>query len=392
MLSLPLSLFFPLHPCPSLAVDCSQARGRDELRSSDTGYVDSVSGQDHAVQRRDPSPPPPPPTGRDFSLAGGLENAFRSRDSSPARQSGPPTLVLPGGTGGKGADALIPSAQHVPSSSFVPAASVAAPQVQRRDPLIPPMPPAADYQKEQVLFMDPAQQARGSAGAPATGPELESAPPTERNDYDPPYTIGDPGSESYQPPFSGARAQNVAHVCALLGGKARIAEPMGMVHGVLGPGQVEAWLERRKVSGSGSDASRGGGGQQGQQQGRQWQDGGRGGGSGGGGGGVTEAKAMPAGIGISLSPIHSGGMLVANLVPGGPAALTGKVLMGDELLAVDGRLIAGSSIPDVIRLVLGPSGTQVMSSLALTVSHDWVVTLPRGSGGRGAPDSFFAWM
>jgi hypothetical protein len=274
--------------------------------------------------------------------------------------------------------ALIPSDQYVASAStstFASVPGVEPPQVQRKDPLIPPMPPAANHEREQFAFLDQvANQIRGSVGAPATGPGLESAPPTERNEYNPPYTVGDHGKESYKAPFVGAQAESEnapMHVSALLGGKARIPEPTGMGRGVLGPGQVDSWLERRKASGSGIDADRGGGG--GHQLGMQY--GGRGG---DGRGAAAGAQGVPAGIGISLSPLQSGGMLVANLVPDGPAALTGKVHMGDELKAVDGRLIAGSNIPDVIRLILGPSGTQVMSPLVSSSS----LSLAAASGQR----------
>jgi C-terminal processing protease CtpA/Prc len=57
--------------------------------------------------------------------------------------------------------------------------------------------------------------------------------------------------------------------------------------------------------------------------------------------------------------MQSGGLLVANLVPGGPAAASGQVSKGDELLAVDGQPVAGKSIPDVIRMILGPTNTLV---------------------------------
>jgi len=355
--SLPISipLFLPEADCR----DFPQLHANEELHSH-VGYAHPE------LAGKRSSPPPPPPTGRDFNLAGGLENAFKSRDASPAaerRGSPPPTAQSSGGAGVR-YSALIPSDQYVASAStststFASAPGAEAHKVQRKDPLIPPMPPAADYEREQVAFLEQvSNRIRGSAGAPAAGPGLESAPPTERNDYNPPYILKDRGNESHKAPFVGARAENEnapMHVSALLGGKARIPEPTGMGQGVLGPGQVDSWLERRKASGSGIDADRGGGGSQ-----PEVQDGGRGGAGGGGGAG---AKGMPAGIGISLSPLQSGGMLVANLVPGGPAALTGKVHMGDELKAVDGRLIAGSNIPDVIRLILGPSGTQVMSPL-----------------------------
>jgi hypothetical protein len=42
----------------------------------------------------------------------------------------------------------------------------------------------------------------------------------------------------------------------------------------------------------------------------------------------------PAGIGISFVPDQDGNLLIAHLVPGGPAMMSGQMYIGDRLLAV----------------------------------------------------------
>ena len=67
----------------------------------------------------------------------------------------------------------------------------------------------------------------------------------------------------------------------------------------------------------------------------------------------------PAGIGISFVPDQDGNLLIAHLVPGGPAMLSGQLYIGDRLLSVSGQPVAGKTVPEVIRMVLGPKGTEV---------------------------------
>mmetsp|Transcript_67290 Transcript_67290/g.98447 ORF Transcript_67290/g.98447 Transcript_67290/m.98447 type:complete len:466 (+) Transcript_67290:63-1460(+) len=67
----------------------------------------------------------------------------------------------------------------------------------------------------------------------------------------------------------------------------------------------------------------------------------------------------PAGIGISFVPDQDGNLLIAHLVPGGPAMLSGQLYIGDRLLSVSGQPVAGKTVPEVIRMILGPKDTEV---------------------------------
>lgn len=220
-------------------------------------------------------------------------------------------------------------------------------------PLLPPILPAPAFEpghNDVRLLAHP-------SGSPSS-PGPASARGLDSSRDQPSLLVEGPQVVVYKPPYGitpreYAPEESPKTVSALLGGKVGSG-------GVLGPGDVDAWLVRRKTSGAsgaGSDFSK-------REDhchhsrpvstgsaavARPPQPGGE----------YQMRKATPAGIGISLSPIPSGGMLVANLVPGGPAWQTGHVHAGDELTAVDGRLIGGNSIPDVIRLILGASGTEV---------------------------------
>ena len=89
----------------------------------------------------------------------------------------------------------------------------------------------------------------------------------------------------------------------------------------------------------------------------------------------TPPVAQPAGIGISFVPDQDGNLLIAHLVPGGPAMMSGLLFVGDRLLSVSGQPVAGKSVPEVIRMILGPKGTEVSTK-----------RMGRGArrGGRGA--------
>ncbi|XP_041968103.1 protein lap4 isoform X23 [Aricia agestis] len=64
------------------------------------------------------------------------------------------------------------------------------------------------------------------------------------------------------------------------------------------------------------------------------------------------------------------GIFISHVVPGGVAARSGKLRMGDRLLAVNGTPLAGAAHRDAVQLLLQPGPT-----LALTVRHD---PLPAG--------------
>ena len=86
---------------------------------------------------------------------------------------------------------------------------------------------------------------------------------------------------------------------------------------------------------------------------------------------VKASPGAPAGIGISFVPDQDGNLLIAHLVPGGPAFLSGQLFVGDRLLSVSGQPVAGKSVPEIIRMVLGPKGTEVSAQR-------------KGGGGGGA--------
>ena len=74
---------------------------------------------------------------------------------------------------------------------------------------------------------------------------------------------------------------------------------------------------------------------------------------------VAPSLTPPAGIGISFVPDQDGNLLIAHLVPGGPAQATGNLFVGDRLLSVSGQPGAGKTVPEVIRMVLGPKDSEV---------------------------------
>jgi hypothetical protein len=70
-------------------------------------------------------------------------------------------------------------------------------------------------------------------------------------------------------------------------------------------------------------------------------------------------------------------VVVEDLTPGGPAASCGQIRVGDRLLAVDGRPVAGMTLSVVHGLINGPAGGVLRLQMAQ----------PReggGMGGRGA--------
>ncbi|XP_038218105.1 protein scribble homolog isoform X17 [Zerene cesonia] len=68
------------------------------------------------------------------------------------------------------------------------------------------------------------------------------------------------------------------------------------------------------------------------------------------------------------------GIFISHIVPGGVAARSGKLRMGDRLVKVNGRELAGASHRDAVQLLLQPGAT-----LTLSVRHD---PLPLGFQGR----------
>jgi hypothetical protein len=83
-------------------------------------------------------------------------------------------------------------------------------------------------------------------------------------------------------------------------------------------------------------------------------------------------------------------VVVDDLTPGGPAAACGQIRVGDRLLAVDGRPVAGMSLPVIHGLINGPAG----QSLRLQMAQPRGVGVGGGSGSStprdGARDAFGA--
>ena len=71
---------------------------------------------------------------------------------------------------------------------------------------------------------------------------------------------------------------------------------------------------------------------------------------------------QPVGVGLVFSQANPGAdqdFVVAALVPGRPAALSGKISLGDCLIAVDDFPCKDRTLAEVISRVVGPCGTRV---------------------------------
>jgi hypothetical protein len=69
------------------------------------------------------------------------------------------------------------------------------------------------------------------------------------------------------------------------------------------------------------------------------------------------------GIGIIFKVGGDGGMYVKSLSEDGPAARSGMILSGDCLLSVDGKTAYGKPTDKVVRMLLGPFGSEVELTL-----------------------------
>lgn len=80
----------------------------------------------------------------------------------------------------------------------------------------------------------------------------------------------------------------------------------------------------------------------------------------------TESEGHFEGIGAELmQDVETGEVTVASVLPEGPAAST-SLMEGDVILAVDGRPVKGLDLTDVVDLIRGEGGTDVV----LTVRHE----------------------
>jgi hypothetical protein len=98
--------------------------------------------------------------------------------------------------------------------------------------------------------------------------------------------------------------------------------------------------------------------------------------------------APPAkkGVGMYVEPVYSDGgagkvqigLRVKGLLEGSPAALSGRVSVGDSLVQVDGVSVGGLKLKQLALLLLGPEGTVVKILLRSEGGEDKEVEIPRG--------------
>jgi C-terminal processing protease CtpA/Prc len=66
------------------------------------------------------------------------------------------------------------------------------------------------------------------------------------------------------------------------------------------------------------------------------------------------AQPQDSGVGIFLAPNRSGQFIVTRVTPGGTAHRSGKVHIGDILLAVNGSGLEGIPVDTVRGMIVGP--------------------------------------
>lgn len=84
-----------------------------------------------------------------------------------------------------------------------------------------------------------------------------------------------------------------------------------------------------------------------------------------------DTEGSTSGIGVLVNRAEGGGLLVVEIVAGGPAAL-GGVLVGDRIVAVDGADVQTWTVEAAIDKVKGPRGTAVMLTVLRGDSPDGV--------------------
>ncbi len=102
-------------------------------------------------------------------------------------------------------------------------------------------------------------------------------------------------------------------------------------------------------------------------------------------------RAPPGVIGMLIKQSEGDpAVVVDDLTPGGPAATCGQIRVGDRLLAVDGRPVAGMALPVIHGLINGPAG----GTLRLQMSQPREAGIGGGSGSStprdGPGDAFGA--
>ncbi len=97
-----------------------------------------------------------------------------------------------------------------------------------------------------------------------------------------------------------------------------------------------------------------------------------------------EAHAVvQAGVGVFFQQDVGGFVVVKTIVKGGSAERDGTVQIGDRILSVDDRSVAGESLPVLRSLILGPQGSAVKMKFSRQSSNggaqDFIVSLIRGT-------------
>ena len=99
--------------------------------------------------------------------------------------------------------------------------------------------------------------------------------------------------------------------------------------------------------------------------------------------GLETHAVVQAGVGIFFQQDVVGKIVAKTLVKGGSAERDGTVQIGDRILSVDDRSVAGESIPVLRSIVLGPQGSAVKMKFARQSSHgavqEFSISLIRGT-------------
>lgn len=70
------------------------------------------------------------------------------------------------------------------------------------------------------------------------------------------------------------------------------------------------------------------------------------------------------GVGISFGLTAGGTTFITGMAPGGPAEVSGKLFVGDELISVNGVTVSDRKVDDVISLIVGEPGTILTLEIA----------------------------